>query len=105
MVDFLVGKTFIADFGEKIFELYYKNQGTLLLTELKGPSAGRKQVLAVKIVELRPKLFIVNWQESNKLTVTDIEDYEQGIVYANLTTPKDTFENLKGALREKNLLG
>ncbi len=94
----LLNKRIIADFGAKTFELYYQNQQTLILTELKGPSPGRKQTLNVKVVELRSKLFMVNWQESNKLTVTDIEDYEQGIVYANLTTTNDNFENLKGTL-------
>jgi hypothetical protein len=101
MSDFLFGKTFIADFDVKVFELHYENQSTLILKEIKGPSAGRVQELVVKIVELRPKLFIVNWQENTKLTVTDIEDYDQGVVYANLTTPNGNFENLKGTLKEK----
>ncbi len=45
---------------------------------------------------------MVNWQEANKLTVTDIEDYEKGVVYANMTTPKLNFISVKGTLREKN---
>lgn len=96
----LFGPTFLADFGEKAFHLYYKNGNKLVLTEVRGSQAGRKQLLDVKIVELRPKLFIVNWQEANKLTVTDIEDYEKGVIYANMTTPNDNFVNLQGSLKK-----
>ncbi len=96
----LVGRTFVADFGQKTFQLYYESMDKLILTEVKGPTVGRRQVLAVTVVELRPGLFMVNWQEANKLTVTDIEDYASGVVYANLTTPSDSFVQLKGTLKE-----
>lgn len=90
----------MADFGEKVFTLFYENTSKLILTEVKGPEAGRIQKLSVNIVELRPNLFIVNWQEESKLTVTDIEDYEKGVVYANMTTPGNNFISIKGTLRE-----
>jgi len=96
----LFGSTFIADFGEKAFHLFYESGNKLTLTEVRGSQAGRKQVLDVKIVEIRPKLFMVNWQEANKLTVTDVEDYEKGLVYANMTTPNDNFVNLQGSLKK-----
>ncbi len=96
----IVGNTFEADFGEKTFKLYYENVNTLILTETKGPQAGRKQTLKVTMVELRPNLFMVNWQEANKLTVTDIEDYERGLVYANMTTPSGNFLTAKGTLKK-----
>jgi hypothetical protein len=98
----IIGHLFKADFGEKAFTLYYENNNTLILTAVKGPEAGRIQRLQVSIVELRPKLFMVNWQEANKLTVTDIEDYEKCVVYANMTTPNDNFVTAKGALIEIN---
>ncbi len=96
----LAGRLFEADFGEKTFTLSYQNKDTLILEEKKGPSVGRTQTLRVSVVELRPMLFMVNWQEDTKLTVTDIEDYEQRVVYANMTTPDDNFVSLKGTLKE-----
>jgi hypothetical protein len=96
----IIGRSFEADFGEKVFRLHYENSETLLLTEVKGPELGRVQRLRVSIVELRPNLFMVNWQEANKLTVTDIEDYKNGVVYANMTTPNDNFISAKGKLKE-----
>jgi len=97
----LIGRLFEADFGEKAFTLFYENNHTLILTAVKGPEAGKIQRLNVNIVELRPNLFMVNWQEANKLTVTDIEDYEKGIVYANMTTQTNKFITVKGNLKEK----
>jgi hypothetical protein len=96
----IAGRLFEADFGEKVFTLFYENASKLMLTEVKGPDVGRIQNLSVNIVELRPNLFLVNWQEESKLTVTDIEDYEKGVVYANMTTPGGNFVSIKGVLRE-----
>jgi hypothetical protein len=96
----IIGRLFEADFGEKAFTLFYENPHKLILTEVKGDDVGRIQKLSVNIVELRPNIFMVNWQEENKLTVTDIEDYEKGVVYANMTTPNDNFVSIKGTLRE-----
>ena len=96
----IIGKKFEADFGEKAFTLFYENPKKLILTEIRGPKVGRVQNLTVSIVELRSNLFMVNWQEKNKLTVTDIEDYENGVVYANMTTPNDNFVSAKGTLKE-----
>jgi hypothetical protein len=97
----IIKQLFEADFGEKAFTLFYENNHKLFLTEVKGPDVGRIQNLSVNIVELRPKLFMVNWQEENKLTVTDIEDYENGIVYANMTAPNNNFISAKGTLQKK----
>ena len=80
--------------------MFYENARKLILTEVKGTEVGRIQKLSVNIVELRPNLFIVNWQEENKLTDTDLEDYEKGVVYANMTTPNDNFVSIKGTLIE-----
>lgn len=100
----IFGPVFEAIFIDKTFHLYYKDAGegnaTLTLTEIRGPNAGNKLLLPVKIVELRPKLFMVTWQEPNMETVTEIEDYENGFLYANITSPKDKFFTLKAELKK-----
>ncbi len=99
----IFGSVFEAIFTDKTFHLLYKDEGeghgTLTLTEIRGPNAGNKTLLPVKIVELRPKLFMVTWQEPNKETVTEIEDYENGFLYANITSPKERFFTLKAELK------
>ncbi len=99
----IFGPVFEAIFVDKTFHLLYKDEGegnaTLTLTEIRGPNAGNTLLLPVKIVELRPKLFMVTWQEPNMETVTEIEDYENGYLYANITSPKDRFFTLRAELR------
>ncbi len=99
----IFGFVFEAVFVDKTFTLLYKDEGegsaTLTLTETRGPDAGNVLQLPVKIVELRPKLFMITWQEPNRETVTEIEDYENGFLYANITSPKDKFFTLKAELR------
>ncbi len=57
----IFGTVFEAIFTDKTFQLLYKDESegnaTLTLTEIRGPKAGNKLLLPVKIVELRPKLF------------------------------------------------
>ena len=99
----IFGPVFEAIFSDKTFHLVYKDEGegkaTLTLTEIRGPNAGNKLLLPVKIVELRPKLFMVTWQEPNMETVTEIEDYENGFLYANITSPKFHFFTLRADLK------
>jgi hypothetical protein len=99
----IFGSVFEATFVDKTFHLYYKDEGegnaTLTLTEIRGPNAPNKLLLPCKIVELRPKLFMVTWQEPNQETVTEIEDYENGFLYANITSPKLKFFTLKAELK------
>ena len=100
----IFGSVFEAIFDDKTFHLLYEDKGegdaTLTLTEIRGPNIGNKLLLPVKIVELRPKLFMVTWQEPNMETVTEIEDYENGFLYANITSPKDHFFTLKAELKK-----
>ncbi len=99
----IFGSVFEAIFDDKTFHLCYKDEGegdaTLTLTEIRDPNAGNKLLLPAKIIELRPRLFMVTWQEPNKETVTEIEDYENGFLYANITSPKDKFFTLKAKLK------
>ena len=81
----MIGRLFGADFGEKDFTLLIENANKLILTEVKGPEVGRIQQLPVNIAELRPNLFIVNWQEET-FTVTDLEDYEQALYMPTCNT-------------------
>jgi hypothetical protein len=102
----LFGPIFEANFTDKTFHLYYEDtgngNGNLTLTEIRGPNEGNKTVFPVKIVELRPRLYMITWQEPDKTAVTEIEDYEKGELYANITTPKDHFFTLKASLRMIN---
>lgn len=95
----IVGHVFEANFGAMTFHLHFETDSTMTLTKVRGPEAGTKQTLNIKKVEIRPNVYLVYWQEADKITVTDLQDYENQIVYANITTPKNEFLNLKGTLK------
>jgi hypothetical protein len=40
---------------------------------------------------------MVTWQETDGITVTHVEDFENDLVHAAITLPDRTFLNLKGA--------
>ncbi len=96
----VAGGKYVADFGEKVFHLQYESMERLVLTEVRGPEMGRRQVLKVQVTELRLKLFLVTWREDTGLTNVDIEDYENGVVYANMTTSSGNFISAKGTLKQ-----
>ena len=95
----IVGHVFEADFGAMTFHLCFETDSTMILTEVRGPHVGMKQTLKIKKVEIRPNVYFVYWQEADKTTVTDLQDYENQVVYANITTSKDEFLSLKGTLK------
>lgn len=95
----IVGHVFEADFGAMTFHLHFETDSTMILTEVRGPQVGMKQTVNIKKVEIRPNVYLVYWQEADKNTVTDLQDYENQVVYANITTPNNEFLNLKGTLK------
>jgi hypothetical protein len=95
----LIGHVFEADFGALTYHLRFEADNIMILTEVRGPQPGIKQTINVKKVEIRPNVYLVHWQEADKTTVTDLQDYENQVVYANITTPKSEFLSLKGTLK------
>lgn len=95
----IVGHVFEADFGAMTFHLHFETDSTMILTEVRGPQVGLKQTVNIKKVEIRPNVYLVYWQEADKTAVTDLQDYENQVVYANITTPNSEFLNLKGTLK------
>lgn len=94
----LVGDTFRFDFGKYSFELHFKNDTLLTLALLKGSVPGPAQTVKISKTEIRPNVYMVTWQEKSGTTVTDVQDFQKGIVYANITEPGGHFEHWKGKI-------
>lgn len=95
----IIGHLFEADFGAITFHLYFETDSSMTFTQVRGPQVGKKQTVIYRKVETKPNVYFVYWQEADKTTVTDLQDYENQIVYSNITTPKNEFLNLKGTLK------
>ncbi|KTE92412.1 hypothetical protein AT727_19700 [Desulfitobacterium hafniense] len=98
----VIGHKFLAEYGMFTAELYFESETNLTFTILEFPnspnSVGHIEKVEIVRTEIRPNVYMVTWQESTRVTVTDIEDFENGIVYTNSTTPEMQFILLQGKL-------
>lgn len=73
---------------------------TFTIIEQNGNVVNISETVETNMVELRPQLFQVTWKEENGKTITQVQDYENEIVFSNVTLPNGQFINLKGTLKQ-----
>ena len=97
----LPGKKYLADFGmaKAILDIQSETSLTFTITQKDGNEVNIIETVAIKLTELRPQLFLVTWKEKNGNTITQVQDYENGVVYSNWTLPGGEFINRKGTLK------
>ncbi len=80
------GKKFLVDFGAFVVELYFENKDTLTYTGIaRDGTRGPSETVKIATTYLRDCLYMVTWQESDKTTVVHIEDYDQSVIFTNIT--------------------
>jgi hypothetical protein len=97
------GHKFIADFKKFRFEQVYPSATALTWTTLNPDgSRGTSETVSIKTQQIANSVFMVSWQEANKTTVVQIQDYAQKIIYTNLTMPDGSFIQLQGKFTPAN---
>ncbi len=92
------GHKFTADFTKFKFEQIYTPDSMLTYTAINSDGGrGASGTVKVKTQELAKSVFMVSWQEANKATVVQIQDYTKKAIYTNLTLPDGTFIQLQGS--------
>ena len=96
----IIGENFQVQFGETRAILTFQSETTLSFSikEIEGKAVETSETVQVKLTELRPRLYLVTWKEKNGNTVSQVQDYELGVVYSNWTTPDGELKSLKGTL-------
>ena len=97
----IIGNKFIVDFGMAKSVLHFKTK-TLLqfqIIEKDGKPANETETVEIKLTKLRPNLFMASWKEKNDNTITQVQDYENEIIYSNWTLPNGKFNNVKGTIK------
>lgn len=61
-----------------------------------GPFA-REEVVDIEVLPLGNSIFAVSWQEADGATVTNIQDYDRGVVHSFATLRDGTFLRMSGA--------
>ena len=97
----IIGNKFEVDFGMAKAVLHIKSETSLTFTiiESKDGKAGITETVTIEMTELRPQLFMVTWKEKNGNTVTQVQDYEEGIIHSNWTSPTGEFTHARGTLK------
>jgi len=94
-----VGHIYRVDFGAFVVELYFESDTKLTYTGIrKDGTRGASETVTISVTFLREDLFMVTWQEADKTTVVHVEDYENNVIYTNITNPDNTFEKFKGSV-------
>jgi hypothetical protein len=80
---------------------------TNILPEMPSQEAGRiihhlrwqhPETVQIAVTPIRPEIFLICWQEADKTTVVHVEDFENGIVYTNITQRGGAFICRRGTL-------
>jgi len=97
----IIGKKYLVDFGMAQAILYFESQTSLTftITEKGGTVQNTKETVAVKLTMIRPHVLMAIWQEASGTTVTQVQDYENGIIYSNWTRPGGEFYNAQGTIK------
>lgn len=96
----IIGKKFQANFGDFSFELSFESETKLTWKALNNQGFGDSETVSITKTEIRPNVYMIYWKEKSGTTVTHLEDFENGIVYTNITNPENNFMNLKGTLTQ-----
>jgi len=95
-----VGHVYEANFGgDYIYRLRFDSDSSMAVTGLAGATKDFTETVDIVVTRIRPGLFMVTWQEASLATVVHIEDFDQGMVYTNVTLPDHTFASYMGTLK------
>ena len=94
-----LGHTYTAQFGDLAYHLNFDVDGKTMTFSSVGdaaPVAEAVVTVTYTATEVADKVFMVTWSEPDGSTVTHVEDFNQDIVYTNITLPDNQFLNYKG---------
>ena len=98
----IIGNSFSVDFGMAKAILNIESETSLTFTtiEKNGKEVHEVETVITEMTALRPQLYMLTWKEKNGNTITQIQDYENGIIYSNWTRPSGEFIHAKGTLKQ-----
>lgn len=96
------GNRFRTDVYPFATELFFESEKKMTLTIIEGAGLeenGYTETVSIRMMEIRPNVYLASWQEKKGTTVTQVQDFEYGLLHTNITTPGGSFYNLQGTLR------
>lgn len=95
------GRKLLVTFPKFRAELDFHSHESLTWTLFNADgSRGRFETVAISVQPIAEAIFMVTWQEANKTTVVQVEDFAQKVIYTNITRPDGTFLQSRGTFVE-----
>lgn len=69
---------------------------TQLRFEIREGPFARTETVEIQVVPLGNSIFAVNWQEADGATVTNVQDYDRGLIHSFATLPSGQFLRMTG---------
>jgi hypothetical protein len=69
---------------------------TQLRFKIKEGPLARIEIVDIHVVPLGNSIFAVSWQEKDGATVTNVQDYDRGLIYSYATLPGGQFLRMTG---------
>jgi hypothetical protein len=91
-----VGHIYEVHFDSGVLNVRYESGEVMTLTD---QANGTSETVRMSTTEIRPGVLIISWQEASKTTAVHVVDFENRIVYANITRSDGTFFRMKGTLK------
>ena len=81
----VIGNKFKADFGQMAFQLHFESATQMTFAQILSEGLGSSETVQTTMVEIRPNVYMIYWKEKSGTTVTHLEDFQNEIVYTNIT--------------------
>lgn len=92
-----VGHRYEVDYGgDFVVQFQFHSIRSLSIFGTKGKYKDFTETVEISVTPIRPQVFMVAWQEENQTIVIHVEDFEKGIIYANITLPGNSLLRLQG---------
>lgn len=78
----------------------YQAADRLLWKQVKGPAAGSSGIEATSMIEIRPRVVFITWQEKDLSVVSQVVDFERGAVFTAWVSAVRALANFQGKVKE-----
>ena len=96
-----VGRRYLVTFPAFRAELHFGSASSLTWYLLNADgSKGRSERVDIRVQPVVELIFLVTWQEANKTTVVQVEDFARKAIFTNITRPDGTFLQSRGTFVE-----
>jgi len=85
----VVGQKFRVEFEMAKAILHFQSDTSLqfTITEKEGKPCQEAETVAIKLLQIRPDVYMASWKEKNLTTVTQVHDFNIWTIYSNWTSP------------------